>query len=92
MNGNWNAYGIQPLRYVQVWQEMYAVVKSIAPQVAMVWAPNTGQGYPYSMPLPTNQTEANAMDTNGDGQLTYLDVSTRTVPNSAMCMADVTRA
>lgn len=29
--------------------------------------------YPYSMPLPTNATEATALDTSGDGQLSPLD-------------------
>lgn len=33
-------------------------------------APNR---YPYSMPLPTNVTEANALDTSGDGDLTVAD-------------------
>jgi len=73
MNGNWNAYGLQPIAYVAVWQAMYTAIKAISPSTAMVWAPNTGQGYPYSMPLPDNQTEANALDTNGDGALTVAD-------------------
>lgn len=102
MNGNWNPYGLQPVQYVQTWIQMYTAVKAIAPKTAMVWAPNTGQGwvrifqssfthrgsrsdidvtrllrnysYPYSMALPTdNQTEANALDTDGDGTLTYND-------------------
>lgn len=44
MNGNWNIYGLQPLMYVQVWKTMYAAIKAIVPGVAIVWAPNTGQG------------------------------------------------
>ena len=44
MNGNWNRYGMQPLRYIQRFQELYTVIKAIVPTVAIVWAPNTGQG------------------------------------------------
>ncbi|CAD6574881.1 MAG: hypothetical protein CYPHOPRED_005532 [Cyphobasidiales sp. Tagirdzhanova-0007] len=73
MNGNWNIYGLQPLMYTMVWVQMYQAIKLIAPKVAIVWAPNTGQGYPYSMALPTNATEAAALDTNADGAFTYAD-------------------
>lgn len=72
-NGNWNLYGLQPLQFIQTWLQMHSIIKSIAPNTALVWAPNTGQGYPYSMQLPTNQTEANALDTNGDGAFSVLD-------------------
>ena len=44
MNGNWMAYGLQPLMFVDVWRQMYTVIKQIAPMTAVVWAPNTGQG------------------------------------------------
>ena len=83
--------------YTMVWVQMYQAIKLIAPKVAIVWAPNTGQGfvpsplsrsyhalelkhtnfflsrYPYSMALPTNATEAAALDTNADGAFTYAD-------------------
>lgn len=67
MNGDWNVYGLMPLQFVQTWRQMYTAIKAIAPQTAIVWAPNTGQGYPYSMPAPSNATEAAALDTSGDG-------------------------
>ena len=44
MNGDWNPYGLQPLAFVQAWQQMYTTVKAITPNTAIVWAPNTGQG------------------------------------------------
>lgn len=44
MNGDWNPYGLMPLQFVSAWQTMYTTIKAIAPQTAIVWAPNTGQG------------------------------------------------
>jgi len=73
MNGNWNIYGLQPLRFVQVWREMHDAIRAIVPTVAFVWAPNTAQGYPYSMPFPSNATEAAALDTDNNGQFTFQD-------------------
>lgn len=44
MNGDWMAYGRQPLMYIDVWKSMYTTIKAIAPNTAVIWAPNTGQG------------------------------------------------
>lgn len=43
-NGNWNVYGLQPLQFIQTWLQMHTIIKNIAPNTAIVWAPNTGQG------------------------------------------------
>jgi len=73
MNGDWNPYGLQPLAYVQAWREMYTTIKAITPQTAIVWAPNTGQGYPYGMQAPANATEAGALDTSQNGAFDNAD-------------------
>lgn len=48
---------------------MYTAVKAIAPDAALVWAPNLGNGYPYGETNVANATELAALDTNGNGQL-----------------------
>ena len=40
-------YGNQPVEFLAMWKTMYTQIKTIAPNVIIVWAPNTGQGYPY---------------------------------------------
>lgn len=66
-------YGMQPQAFNQSWHNMYTLVKSVAPETIMVWAPNTPQGYPYGQ----QGTQYNALsavdkallDTNNNGQL-----------------------
>ncbi|GAA95168.1 glycoside hydrolase family 26 protein [Mixia osmundae IAM 14324] len=73
MQGLWNPYGQQPTEYVALWKIMYPAIKAIAPNTAIVWAPNTGQSYPYGQTAPTNAADLAALDTNGDGQYDNAD-------------------
>jgi len=76
MQGTWNEYGFQPAAFVTQWQRAYNAIKAIAPDVIMVWAPNTAQSYPYGESLSDSsltQADINALDTNGDGTLTIAD-------------------
>lgn len=75
MQGTWNSYGFQPATYVALWQRMYPAIKAIAPKVAIVWAPNMGQNYPYGQVAPAGISTADmtALDTNHDGQITAAD-------------------
>lgn len=48
MNGNWYPWGQQPTLYKSKFREFAGVMKRIAPNVAMLWAPNQGEGYPWN--------------------------------------------
>ncbi|MGB2921458.1 MAG: glycosyl hydrolase [Mycobacterium sp.] len=78
MNGSWYAWGQQPQRYKQVFQQVATAVHEIAPGSAMMWAPNYGGGYPFTggqftaaRGTPAHQV----LDTDGDGALTMYDDS-----------------
>lgn len=66
-------YGQKPTEFLQSWQNMYTLVKSVAPETIMVWAPNTPQGYPYGQTgaawTSLSATDQALLDTNGNGQL-----------------------
>ncbi|KAI9343127.1 glycoside hydrolase superfamily [Obelidium mucronatum] len=40
MNGHWMLYGLQPARYIAVWQRMFTIFRRYAPNVILVWSPN----------------------------------------------------
>lgn len=81
------SYGFQPAQYLPMWRTMYQSIKAIVPQVAIIWAPNTGQSCATSTSMsvraepradPYGQTTNNPadlrlLDTNGDGQVTAAD-------------------
>ncbi|POY71229.1 hypothetical protein BMF94_5541 [Rhodotorula taiwanensis] len=73
MQGTWMTYGQKPTEFLQSWQNMYTLVKSVAPETIMVWAPNTPQGYPYGQTgaawTSLSATDQALLDTNGNGQL-----------------------
>ncbi|KAJ3219839.1 hypothetical protein HDU67_009027 [Dinochytrium kinnereticum] len=85
MNGNWYPrWHGRPIQYRREWRRVYdAVVRRGAKSnVAFVWAPNYGVGYPYGAASsdpsrPSNQfpneTEFRALDTTGDGAVTVGD-------------------
>jgi len=76
MQGLWFPYGFQPYSYLPMWRTMYTSIKAIVPDVAIVWAPNTGQSYPYGQNVnaqPNAQQNLQLLDTNGDGQVTAAD-------------------
>ncbi|CEQ38579.1 SPOSA6832_00009, partial [Sporobolomyces salmonicolor] len=77
MQGTWMTYGMQPTEFNTSWHSMYNLVKAVAPETIMVWAPNTPQGYPYgqggSQYAALSTADQAALDTNHDGQLTGAD-------------------
>ena len=79
MNGNWNNYGQKPLLYKNFWIRVWNAVKPVAPNVAFVWAPSSGNGYPFTGDFATNsQTfkltiNMTQLDTNRDGVFNAAD-------------------
>ncbi|KAJ3371035.1 hypothetical protein HDU91_005726 [Kappamyces sp. JEL0680] len=77
MNGNWFFYGQQPTVYKSEWIKFVTAIRTAtaqySKQVAFLWSPNTGMGYPF--PHDNNPVAAKdkAADTNGDGILTPAD-------------------
>ncbi len=76
MNGSWYPWSQDPVAYVAAFRRVATAVHDRSPGSAMVWAPNQGNGYPFtggpfaaaagSGPIP-------ALDTDGDGALTSSD-------------------
>lgn len=66
-------YGQQPTAFLQSWQNMYTLVKSVAPDTVIIWAPNTPQGYPYGQTgaafTTLSATDQALLDTNKNGVL-----------------------
>jgi len=79
MQGLWNAYGQQPTEFISSFQTMYTIVKKLAPNCKIVWAPNTPQGYPYGQGgteyTTLSDADRAALDTSGDNALTADDDS-----------------
>ncbi|KAJ3131515.1 hypothetical protein HK100_006287, partial [Physocladia obscura] len=69
MNGNWFAYGMQPVQFIAEWKRIVTAVRAITNRVAFVWSPNSANEYPFAATIPTNKTEATALDTNNNGVL-----------------------
>ena len=79
MNGSWFKYGQQPTKFIESWRKVYEKVKSVAGKdnVAMIWAPNSGNGYPFvggPHSINVNSSEYDStLDTNGDGKFDHDD-------------------
>ncbi|KAF8545432.1 glycoside hydrolase superfamily [Trichophaea hybrida] len=77
MNGDWYPWGARPNEYKNAFRAIGAAIKAVAGNTLLVWAPNTGVGYPYNGAgsyLPANTEDRfKQMDTNGDGVLDNLD-------------------
>ncbi|KAI9310351.1 glycoside hydrolase superfamily [Obelidium mucronatum] len=77
MNGNWIAYGMQPLQFIDSFRAMTNAVRAHTNMTAMVWAPNAGLAYPFGGGIiDLNQlpaAEFAALDTSGNGVIDYLD-------------------
>ncbi|PLW41636.1 hypothetical protein PCASD_05401 [Puccinia coronata f. sp. avenae] len=74
MQGQWNPYGFQPTKFLQLWRRMYAAIKSAAPRTAIVWAPNTPQSYPYGQSSANlDPADLALLDTDHDGKVTNTD-------------------
>lgn len=72
MNGSWYPWGQQPRLYIERFRQTAAVIHRLAANVAMVWTPNQGWGYPWAggaWSLATGSADLAAMDTNGNGRL-----------------------
>ncbi|KAJ3114938.1 hypothetical protein HDU96_001438 [Phlyctochytrium bullatum] len=79
MNGSWFNFGQDPVAFIEAWRRAYNVVTQVIgsenrSKIAFVWAPNSGNGYPFTngaySPVPGNATDdarIRALDTNGDG-------------------------
>jgi hypothetical protein len=82
MNGDWYPWCGQPVRYTNAFVRVARALRAAGPNVGMVWAPSSAEGYPFgyagmnltaylttTLPHGTNADFA-AMDTNGNG---YID-------------------
>ncbi|KAJ3130123.1 hypothetical protein HK098_006182 [Nowakowskiella sp. JEL0407] len=72
MNGSWAAYGQKAYTYVNNWKRMAVFMKSIAPETALLWSPNSAAGYPFAggqFSISPINIEFGYIDTNGDGIL-----------------------
>jgi hypothetical protein len=72
MNGNWNYWGQQPTRFLALWRRIFTALARDAPLTSMVWAPSSGNGYPYGGQT-TSAEDLLLLDTNGDGVLNSRD-------------------
>ncbi len=76
MNGSWYRWGQDPERYVAAFRTVAASIHRLAPGVAVVWAPNSGAGYPFAggaHAATPGSAAALALDTNDDGVLSAID-------------------
>ncbi|KAJ3302085.1 hypothetical protein HDV03_005429 [Kappamyces sp. JEL0829] len=77
MNGNWFYYGQQPTVYKSEWKKFATAVRTATSknpnQLALVWSPNTGMGYPFPHDNNPVVPKDKTADTNGDGILTQSD-------------------
>lgn len=49
MNGDWNFWGMQPRRFIELWRRVYTAFKKDAPLTDLVWAPSSGNGCIFSL-------------------------------------------
>lgn len=76
MNGSWYPWGQQPGAYAEAFRVVADAVHAGSPASAMVWAPNDGAGYPFTggaFAADAGTPEAEALDTDGDGELGRTD-------------------
>lgn len=72
MNGSWYPWGQQPTAYVRAFRTFADAVHRAGPGVATMWAPNTGQGYPFvggAAAAKPRSPAAAVLDTDHDGAL-----------------------
>ncbi len=72
MNGNWYAWGQKPELYKRRFRSISKIMHGVARNVAMVWSPNQGWGYPFRAQAPLGTQDA-ALDTNSDGLVSPAD-------------------
>jgi hypothetical protein len=72
MNGSWYSWGQQPTAYIRAFRLIAQAVHTLAPNSAMLWAPNYGAGYPFTGGAHSAQPgspDFAVLDTNHDGVL-----------------------
>lgn len=69
MNGNWNYWGQQPTQFLKLWKRIFTAIRRDAPLTALVWAPSSGNGYPYSTNANHSPQDLLLLDTNKDGKV-----------------------
>ncbi|KAI9339534.1 glycoside hydrolase superfamily [Zopfochytrium polystomum] len=65
MNGNWFPYGQKPTAFLAAYKKIVDAIRKRTQRVAIIWAPNAGNNYPFGTAL--SDAETKALDTNGDG-------------------------
>lgn len=77
MNGSWYIWSQEPTLYIEKFREFANEIHTRATNVAMVWTPNQGAGYPWTDGVYYNSSPSSAdfilLDTNKDGIWDYLD-------------------
>jgi hypothetical protein len=76
MNGSWYSWSQRPEAYIRAFRLLAEAIHKVAPDSAMMWAPNYGGGYPFSGGVyerHPGQESFNLLDTDGDGLLTMQD-------------------
>jgi hypothetical protein len=76
MNGSWYAWSQDPAGYARAFRTVAAAIHARAAGAGMLWAPNTGLGYPFHggrYEAPPGSAAARALDTNGDGSVSAAD-------------------
>jgi hypothetical protein len=76
MNGTWYPWGQDPAAYVAAFRRVADAVHAGAPTSAMLWAPNQGDGYPYTggtYEAVPGSAAAKLLDTNGDDRVDQAD-------------------
>uniref|UniRef100_A0A942SZ40 OpgC domain-containing protein n=1 Tax=Neobacillus citreus TaxID=2833578 RepID=A0A942SZ40_9BACI len=77
MNGTWERWGQEPTAFVEAFRVLASVVHGGTSDAAMVWSPSYGAGYPFGDSAgrlrDLSADDVDALDTNGDGQLTSAD-------------------
>eukprot|EP00386_Alphamonas_edax_P007082 GDKI01023297.1.p1 GENE.GDKI01023297.1~~GDKI01023297.1.p1 ORF type:complete len:246 (-),score=60.12 GDKI01023297.1:267-1004(-) len=70
MNGSWYPWSQRSAQFTAVWRQLHASVHNQTNGTRLMWAPNSGSGYPFSGQVYNAQPGSEAyaqMDTNGDG-------------------------
>lgn len=76
MNGSWYPWSQQPSDYVAAFRRISNAIHREAPLTGMLWAPNSGAGYPFAggaFEIRSNHPDFRLLDTNGDGLITETD-------------------
>lgn len=83
MNGDWTVYGYKPAQYIAAFQLLATAVHARTNMTAMLWSPNVGINYPFSVtsdstsPPPTSAQSDPLnfplLDTNNDGVIDFFD-------------------